>query len=130
MRRTSLKVRPLMQLPIRTCYTLHECCLCKGQITNGQQYHDGGYGRRAHVQCQDKAPNKDRQTVLLTGPFTRDDLQVIANAMRLIEQARPEETFDMVLANDEASRAEAEEILKRIYPFVEGTPAEVKIWGK
>lgn len=35
----------------RTCHSLHECCVCKKNITNGQQYYDGGYGQRMHVEC-------------------------------------------------------------------------------
>jgi len=37
--------------PIRTCQSLHVCDPCGEQITLGQKYHDGGYGRRAHVAC-------------------------------------------------------------------------------
>ena len=37
--------------PVRTCYSQHKCCLCKKLIKNGEQYHDGGYGRRAHTKC-------------------------------------------------------------------------------
>lgn len=37
--------------PIRTCQSLHCCDVCGESITLGQQYRDGGYGRRAHVAC-------------------------------------------------------------------------------
>lgn len=40
--------------PVRTCYTLHFCEICQRDITLGQQYYDGGYGRRAHVGCADE----------------------------------------------------------------------------
>lgn len=36
---------------VRTCNSMHECCLCESTITLGQRYHDGGYGKRAHVEC-------------------------------------------------------------------------------
>ena len=37
--------------PIRTCRWLNGCVICRGDITCGQQYYDGGYSRRAHVSC-------------------------------------------------------------------------------
>jgi len=45
------KPRPLREYPIRTCRTMHDCCVCGGTIRDGEQYHDGGYGRRAHTSC-------------------------------------------------------------------------------
>ena len=41
----------LEDYPVRNCQTLHVCCLCKLDIRMGEEYHDGGYGRRAHVVC-------------------------------------------------------------------------------
>lgn len=46
-------VESLKKKPLRKCLTLHECCLCNQAIAQGQLYHDGGYGRRAHVKCVD-----------------------------------------------------------------------------
>lgn len=37
--------------PRRTCRTLHHCKLCDTHITLGEAYFDGGYGKRAHVEC-------------------------------------------------------------------------------
>lgn len=37
--------------PVRMCRTLHECAICSGKILCGQEYHDGGYGKRAHTTC-------------------------------------------------------------------------------
>ena len=37
--------------PKRTCMTLHECRICGQLIRAGQEYRDGGYGRRAHEKC-------------------------------------------------------------------------------
>lgn len=37
--------------PVRTCRTLHSCIFCGGDITDGQQYRDKGYGARAHEGC-------------------------------------------------------------------------------
>ena len=40
--------------PIRRCYSLHDCYICKKQITFNEMYYDGGKtNRRAHVQCAD-----------------------------------------------------------------------------
>ena len=36
---------------IRTCYYMHECAVCEEDIRAGQRYHDGGYSRRAHLDC-------------------------------------------------------------------------------
>jgi hypothetical protein len=40
--------------PIRTCRTMHLCCICKNNIMNSQKYYDGGYHRRAHLNCVNK----------------------------------------------------------------------------
>jgi hypothetical protein len=37
--------------PMRTCIWMNECRLCGKTISSGQQYRDGGYGRRAHAEC-------------------------------------------------------------------------------
>jgi hypothetical protein len=37
--------------PLRTCKSLHECCLCDRPITYQDNYRDGGYGKRAHETC-------------------------------------------------------------------------------
>lgn len=39
--------------PVRTCKSLHGCEICHQDITYGQKYYDGGYGRRAHDLCAD-----------------------------------------------------------------------------
>ncbi len=51
--RTALAIQ-LKKKPLRVCQTLHECCLCTHQIKLGEHYYDGGYGRRAHLDCVDK----------------------------------------------------------------------------
>lgn len=51
----------LTKYPLRTCQTLHECCLCNLHIMFGQKYYDGGIRRRAHVQCaKELHPRKKR----------------------------------------------------------------------
>jgi len=45
------RLRDLNRFPSRICKTVHHCCLCHRDITNGQDYLDGGYNYRAHVQC-------------------------------------------------------------------------------
>jgi len=40
-----------MKYRIRTCRYLNECNLCGADITAGQEYYDGGRGRRAHMGC-------------------------------------------------------------------------------
>ena len=39
--------------PTRICRTLHGCRECGENIEYGDEYFDGGYGRRAHVKCVD-----------------------------------------------------------------------------
>ena len=38
---------------LRICRWLNHCKICNKDITDGQQYRDGGYGRRAHEDCVD-----------------------------------------------------------------------------
>lgn len=40
-----------MAIKLRTCRWLHECAHCGQNITDGQLYYDGGYGRRTHEEC-------------------------------------------------------------------------------
>lgn len=40
--------------PTRTCRSLHECGICGLKIVLGDQYFDGGYGRRAHLRCAEE----------------------------------------------------------------------------
>jgi len=37
--------------PKRVCRSLHHCELCATDIRDGQEYRDGGVGRRAHESC-------------------------------------------------------------------------------
>lgn len=37
--------------PIRVCHSCHGCEICRLNIYAGQKYYDGGYNRRAHVEC-------------------------------------------------------------------------------
>lgn len=37
--------------PLRRCLTMHTCELCDKGIKLGENYRDGGYGRRAHQEC-------------------------------------------------------------------------------
>lgn len=37
--------------PIRICRSLHFCQICANDIKHGEKYHDGGYHKRAHVDC-------------------------------------------------------------------------------
>lgn len=45
--------------PIRTCRTMHACCACDKVIQDGQKYHDGGYGKRAHVECLNRITEEE-----------------------------------------------------------------------
>ena len=38
----------------RRCYSMHSCKICGNDITLGELYRDGGYGRRAHEECVDR----------------------------------------------------------------------------
>ncbi len=50
---------PWPAYPTRLCYSMHDCCLCGRLIRVGQWYADGGYGRRAHVECWRGLPEYD-----------------------------------------------------------------------
>lgn len=61
---------------VRTCRTMHGCALCTGTIENGQQYHDGGLDRRAHVECVAGAlrapPDHEREAADILEELERD----------------------------------------------------------
>jgi hypothetical protein len=46
-----MKRGDFLKYPMRRCQTLHTCALCEDHIVMGERYYDGGYGRRAHVDC-------------------------------------------------------------------------------
>ena len=67
---------PFTRYPIRTCKSVHGCEICKGDITYGQKYYDGGYGRRAHDLCADAEELERTETakfVAATVDFYKDD---------------------------------------------------------
>lgn len=47
----TMTTRDYTKYRLRTCQTLHWCELCATYIKIGEQYYDGGYGRRAHRIC-------------------------------------------------------------------------------
>ena len=49
--------------PLRKCYTLHKCDVCKGDIILGSLYRDGGYGRRAHHTCVEQMGDENYEDV-------------------------------------------------------------------
>ena len=53
--RMARKRKLMADFPIRVCNSMHVCCFCKRTIDLGQSYHDGGYSRRAHVECVNRA---------------------------------------------------------------------------
>ena len=50
----SERLHSLLNKPLRTCISSHECCFCDQTIRLGDLYRDGGYGRRAHQNCMVK----------------------------------------------------------------------------
>jgi hypothetical protein len=55
----------LASAPLRTCNSLHHCCICNRSIMMGERYRDRGYGRRAHDACL-KTAASDLKRVLET----------------------------------------------------------------
>ncbi len=49
------KRRALHELVKRQCGSFHRCCVCLRDIVHGEQYYDGGWPRRAHVECAEGA---------------------------------------------------------------------------
>jgi hypothetical protein len=47
--------RPLISKKLRICQYGSHCCVCLTTIEPGEQYYDGGYWRRAHELCAQKA---------------------------------------------------------------------------
>ena len=51
--------KKIWEYPIRVCRGVNECKVCGTGIMPGEEYYDGGYGRRAHWNCahsQKKVP--------------------------------------------------------------------------
>jgi hypothetical protein len=46
--------RALHELRVRTCMSMHRCCVCLATIKLGESYHDGGWPRRAHEACAEQ----------------------------------------------------------------------------
>ncbi len=57
MKFTREKLDRILSKPIRTCRYVHECCVCEGEIVDGEKYFDGGYEKRAHVKCAQDEDN-------------------------------------------------------------------------
>lgn len=51
MKKKELTADQWTKYPVRQCYTMHECRICRMPIIWGESYWDGGYGRRAHTIC-------------------------------------------------------------------------------
>lgn len=57
------------RFPVRCCYRMHEqygkkpdsCRICGKRISVMNRYFDGGRGRRAHVDCVERADEKARK---------------------------------------------------------------------
>ena len=50
--------KPLNHLRLRQSLYFHLCCVCLKRIEPGESYRDGGYYRRAHMDCADAAEVK------------------------------------------------------------------------
>jgi len=59
-----------------------------------------------------------RKGLLLTGPFTGDDITRFANLLRDVERERPEEFFTLLVVDGEAemSLEEAGQLVRKIFP--------------
>lgn len=82
----SRQKRRLIDRARRTCFSLHWCYLCGGDIKNGEKYYDGGYARRAHEKCVEVNPTgelphdiwKDPCVMAALRERAAVDIQVIA----------------------------------------------------
>lgn len=50
--------------PVRRCYTMHECSVCKKMIRNGESYYDMNGRRRAHIVCGIESDYKREEKAL------------------------------------------------------------------
>lgn len=74
--------RQLHELPLRTCRWGERCLICLGRIEAGADYHDGGYGRRAHLSCaRDVAEGRRREP-------TRAEVRELERAEGEVSRAR------------------------------------------
>jgi len=56
------------------------------------------------------------QSIRITGPFTEEDVALLAKALRQIESKRPHDTFYMEFKDDSWTCAEAESSMERLFP--------------
>ena len=45
------RVLQLINAKRRSCFSMHDCCLCSDLIRYTHQYYDAGFNKRAHVHC-------------------------------------------------------------------------------
>lgn len=60
------------------------------------------------------------KSLLISGSFTEDDLRELTVALRTIEQRHPDGNFMFAILNCNLSMTETEELMKRIFPRLEG----------
>lgn len=53
--RVTKSVDRFLAYKLRYCRTMLHCQICDRAISYGEQYYDGGYGRRAHEFCVNEA---------------------------------------------------------------------------
>lgn len=103
-------MRNFMSYPLRTCGTMHACSLCGGTILCGQQYRDGGYGRRGHVACVAKLGQKKVLT-------PKERLAEIARIIEAVDNRCAAADGDVTPTLQEMTQAE----ISRIYELSSGT---------
>lgn len=123
----------LARYVVRTCRTMHGCVLCTGTIENGQQCHDGGLDRRAHVECVAGAlwapPNHEREAADILEELERDPGDPLG--VWSISEGRPGNVsapVDMSHAIEPSEQAAITEKQRRLrpMPIVPRTHAEYR----
>lgn len=70
--------------------------------------------------------------ITLTGPFTDDDVKFIFQVVRAIEQLTPNENFLLEVEDSDKSVSLEEEVerMKKIFPFKDGVPVDLRTFRK
>ena len=69
------------KFPLRNCKSLHECGICGLKITFGEDYYDGGYGKRAHSRCAEDERDRQKPVFIRCNVCGRELVQVSELAM-------------------------------------------------
>lgn len=73
---------------------------------------------------------KTFKRLVLTGPFTEEDVKLLLDAVRYCEKKQPDKPFTVSMEPlEEQTTEEAKQFLKDSFPTVKGLPVEVEVFN-